>query len=233
MKKIVILLMIFLLFCAAGSYIVINQVVSKKTERLVALGDSLTYGVGEESGKGYTDNLQRLFDKHVSHPVTVNNYGVPGQQSDGLLYQVNHVKEVSSNISKADYIIVFIGTNDVIKSNGGDLYPLYKDRIQQGKEDYKKNITLILKKVRKQNPDAPVLFLGLYNPYPSSEKLEKVIKDWNSSSKEILKPYSHVTFIPTEGLFKEKSRKYFSDALHPNKQGYDLITKRIIKEYNF
>lgn len=202
-----------------------------KHEELVALGDSLTHGVGD-AGAGYAGNLQEALTDSQHKTVTVHNFGIPGQQSDGLLKQLKG-EDIRERINKADYIILFIGTNDLVKSNGGDLSPIYEDRIEAGKEDYTKNLKEILAIIRKENDNAPVLLLGLFNPYPSSEKIEEVVDDWNNTSKEIVSNDSRVKYIPTNGLFKEKSKTYFSDALHPNSEGYELITKKIIEEYNF
>ncbi|TDL34833.1 hypothetical protein E2R51_03680 [Jeotgalibacillus sp. S-D1] len=202
-----------------------------KHEELVALGDSLTHGVGD-AGAGYAGNLQKALTENQHNTVTVHNFGIPGQQSDGLLDQLKG-EDIRERINKADYIILFIGTNDLVKTNGGDLSRIYEDRIEVGKEDYTRNLKDILAIIRKENDDAPVLLLGLFNPYPSSEEIEEVVNDWNSTSKEIVSHDKRVKYIPTNGLFKEKSKTYFSDALHPNSEGYELITKKIIEEYDF
>lgn len=210
-----------------------SETVSNRTEiKLVALGDSLTHGSGDQSGQGYVDNLQKLFDQNYKNKVTVKNCGIPGQQSDGLLHQLGK-SDVQNELTDADYFIIFIGTNDLIKSNGGDLAKLHTKKIQNGKADYQNNLENILGIIRGENPKAPILFLGLYNPFPSSNKIENVVDEWNKTSKQIVSQNSHVKFIPTNDLFKNKSKKHFSDSLHPNKQGYDLITKRILKEYDF
>lgn len=201
-------------------------------EELVALGDSLTYGVGDQTGQGYADNLEEVLNEQNEVPLTIYNYGIPGQQTDGLLQQLRET-DVKKTLSHAEYFTVFIGTNDLIKSNGGDLNPLYEDRIQCGKEDYRNNLHRILSIIQKENPDAPVLFLGLYNPYPDSQEIEAVITEWNKLSRDVVRQYPNVKFIATDGLLKEKSKDYFSDALHPNSKGYELITKKIIEEYDF
>ncbi|MCM3791552.1 GDSL-type esterase/lipase family protein [Domibacillus indicus] len=201
-------------------------------EELVALGDSLTYGVGDQAGQGYTDKLEKVLNKQNKVPLTVYNYGIPGQQTDGLLQQLRKA-DVRKTLSNAEYFTIFIGTNDLIESNGGDLNPLYKDRIQWAEKDYRNNLHRILSIIQKENPDAPVLFLGLYNPYPDSEEIEAVITEWNKLSQDVVSQYPHVKFIATNGLLKEKSTDYFSDELHPNSKGYELITKKIIEEYNF
>src|SRR5699024_10254377 len=125
-----------------------SETVSNRTEiKLVALGDSLTHGSGDQSGQGYVDNLQKLFDQNYKNKVTVKNCGIPRQQSDGLLHQLGK-SDVQNELTDADYFIIFIGTNDLIKSNGGDLAKLHTKKIQNGKADYQNNLENILGIIR-------------------------------------------------------------------------------------
>lgn len=206
--------------------------VSSAGKEMVALGDSLTYGVGDKTGHGYAENLEEVLNKENDVPLKVYNYGIPGQQTDGLLQQLRET-DVKKTLANAEYFTIFIGTNDLVKSNGGDLNPLYEDRITRGEEDYRNNLHHILSIIQEENPQAPVLFLGLYNPYPDSKEIEAVITEWNELSRKIVSQYPNVKFIATDGLLKEKSTDYFSDELHPNSKGYELITKKIIEEYHF
>lgn len=205
---------------------------TQNEEQITALGDSLTYGVGDESGKGYVENLQQYLDRHHNGRVTVDNFAIPGQQSDGLLGQMNEASVLKS-VENADYILLFIGTNDMIKSNGGDLSPLHEKALAKGKEDYEGNITEILDMIREKNPNAPILFLGLYNPYPDQKEIGALVKNWNETSKELIRPYDHIQFVQTNDLFEEKSTRYFSDEVHLNEEGYEKLTKRVIRAYDF
>ncbi|NLP51164.1 GDSL-type esterase/lipase family protein [Bacillus sp. RO1] len=199
---------------------------------MLTLGDSLTYGVGDKSGEGYVDNLEKLIQEEKDANVKVKNYGIPGQEADGVVKQVK-LTNIQKDIRNADYIILFIGTNDLIQSNGGDLKGINKEEIKEGAMEYEKNIQEILKTIRQENQDVPILFLGLYNSYPDSAKHESIIDEWNTNSQGLVNDYERIKFISTNDLFKEKSKKYFSDSLHPNEKGYDLITKKIIDEYDF
>ncbi|MFG6150063.1 DUF459 domain-containing protein [Halobacillus sp. B23F22_1] len=205
---------------------------SDETEKMIALGDSLTYGIGDESGHGYVENLENLLKENKDADIKVENYGIPDQQTDGLLKQVNQT-DVKSDLGNADYFILFIGTNDLIESNGGDLAEINEGKIEAGKSDYEQNLEKILGIIREENEDAPILFLGLYNPYPDSKEIEEEVVEWNDKSQSIVNNFERIKFISTNDLFKEKSTEYFSDALHPNKKGYDLITEKIVEEYDF
>ncbi|PPA71176.1 GDSL-type esterase/lipase family protein [Jeotgalibacillus proteolyticus] len=233
-KSVIIGLVIFALILTAAFVSGVSKEEEDPVEHkeMVALGDSLTRGVGD-SGEGYADNLQTLLSEDQHHTVTVYNYGIPGQQSDGLLNQLNTDSELIEKISEAEYVMIFIGTNDLIQSNGGDLEPIQEDLIAKGKQDYSNNIKEILGIIRKNNSEAPVLMLGLFNPYPDSKEVNDVVTDWNETTWNLIKEDEGVKLISTNGLFEEKSEEYFDDALHPNDKGYNLITEEIVKEYDF
>ncbi|WP_010194266.1 DUF459 domain-containing protein [Bacillus sp. m3-13] len=207
-----------------------NSDQSPKT--MFTLGDSLTYGVGDKSGEGYVENLEKLIQDEKGANVKVKNYGIPGQESDGVVKQVK-LTNIQKDIRNADYIILFIGTNDLIQSNGGDLKGINEKVIKEGALEYEKNVKEILKTIRQENKDVPILFLGLYNSYPDSTEHEDIIIEWNENSQKMVDEFNRIKFISTNDLFKEKSKEYFSDSLHPNEKGYDLITKKIIDEYDF
>ncbi len=204
----------------------------QSSKTMVTLGDSLTYGVGDKSGEGYVENLEKLIQEEKGANVKVKNYGIPGQESDGVVKQVK-LTNIQNDIRNADYIILFIGTNDLIQSNGGDLKGINEEKIKEGAVEYEENIQEILNTIRQENKDAPILFLGLYNSYPDSAEHENIIVEWNANSQEIVDEYERIKFISTNDLFKEKSKEYFSDSLHPNEKGYDLMTKKIVNEYDF
>lgn len=205
---------------------------NQSSKTMVTLGDSLTYGVGDKSGEGYVENLEKLIQEEKGANVKVKNYGIPGQESDGVVKQVK-LTNIQNDIRKADYIILFIGTNDLIQSNGGDLKGINEEKIKEGALEYEKNIQEILMTIRQKNKDAPILFLGLYNSNPDSAEHEEIIVEWNANSKKIVDEYDKIKFISTNDLFKEKSKEYFSDSLHPNEKGYDLMTEKIVNEYDF
>ncbi|MFD1020856.1 DUF459 domain-containing protein [Thalassobacillus hwangdonensis] len=220
----------FVLILIIALFIVGFTTLNKEDEKLVALGDSLTYGLGDESGHGYVENLNQWLSKHKEHDIEVDNHGIPDQQSDGLLAQLQK-DDVLESVGEAHHVLLFIGMNDIIKSNGGDLSELHPEKLEKGKMDYESNLKEILGTIRKTNPDAPIVFVGLYNPVPGSEEISTLYKNWNETSKSIIDDSVGITYVPTDDLFNDK--KYFSDNLHLNEQGYERLTMRIIDEYDF
>lgn len=232
MKKLSIGLIIFTVLAMVWFTFYSN---SKKNDPVImAFGDSLTYGYGDKKGEGYVDGLEKaLNDTDSNKKFRIWNYGIVGQETDGVLKQLADIR-IKSKLKEADNFIVFIGTNDLINSNGGDLKQINDKKINQAKPEYKRNLTKILSILQKENRGAQVLVLGLYNPSPKQMEIEKHIDEWDQLILDTVENEQRVTFIPTNDLFKNKDEKtYFSDELHPNEKGYRLITKRILERYKF
>lgn len=208
---------------------------SSRETFIMAFGDSLTYGKGDREEQGYVGKLEReLNKKYPERKFIVENHGVKGRESGGILKELA-IPGTTVKMKKADYFILFIGTNDLINSNGGNLENIDEERIQKGKKRYLRNVKLILDIFRKSNPDAPILVLGIYNPYPEGGgQIEPLFDEWNAATIKILKSEQNVTYVPTNDLFKGKEKEqYFSDSLHLNKKGYELLEERILQETSF
>ncbi|MGM0845904.1 MAG: GDSL-type esterase/lipase family protein [Bacillota bacterium] len=202
-----------------------------KEKTIVAFGDSLTYGYGDKDDEGYVDKLESVLNqKYESGPIEVANYGIVGQETDGVLNQLGN-PETREEVREADAMIVFIGTNDLINSNGGNLDNIQEKKVRKGKEEYQSNLTSILDILRTENILAPIHLIGLYNPYPGNQEIERHINQWNDLNKKVAGEYEEINFIPLNGVFKNKAKeKYFSDSLHPNEKGYKLIAWRILND---
>lgn len=206
----------------------------KEGEKLVvAFGDSLTFGFGDQEGSGYIDTLQNRLNSQHKEDYNFDNEAIYGLESSGILTQLSNVS-IRGKLDEADYFILFIGTNDLINSNGGNLKDLKHEEIKKGQAVYLKNLYAIIHILRDQNEDAPILLMGLYNPYPDSGAIETVIDNWNKEIMKAAKSEKQVVFIPTNDLFKgAKKTQYFSDSLHLNDEGYKLIANRILDRYTF
>ncbi|CAM3766221.1 GDSL-type esterase/lipase family protein [Mesobacillus thioparans] len=231
-KIIFTLVVVFFLLAAVSIYGKTQE--KKEDERLViAFGDSLTYGYGDEKGSGYIDTLNARLNDQSEEKFTFDNEAIYGLESSGILAQMSDVG-IRGKIDEADYFIVYIGTNDLINSNGGNLKNLKQEEIAKGKEDYLKNLDAIINILTEKNEQAPILLLGLYNPYPDSKTIEAVIDEWNNDINNLIKDEKRIVYIPTNDLFKGKNKKqYFSDSLHLNDKGYKLVSDRILEKYQF
>lgn len=218
----------FISFCIIGMLFGTYTWVQSESNlmRLVALGDSITYGTGDPEKKGYIHRLPFLLEENIK----IFNYAVPKYTAEDVLAQLDD-KEKLQQIREADRLILFIGTNDLRKSTTYQFQPLNLKGLHKGKTIYLKNLQQILKIMRKENSTAPIFVLGLFHPYKqydNEKEIQKVIEEWNSGIEEIVGGFKHTHFVPTVDLFFEKRKKdYFADSLHPNPKGYMLITKRL------
>jgi lysophospholipase L1-like esterase len=232
MKKLSIGIMILLIIAMVW---VSFHLKNKSNDHIVMVfGDSLTYGYGDKNGEGYVDGLEKALNHSDSKKrFRIWNYGIVGQETDGVLKQLDDIR-IESRLDQADYFIVFIGTNDLINSNGGDLKQINDKKINQAKSEYERHLNEILTVLEKKNTKAPILVIGLYNPFKNEEQIEKHINDWNQLMIHAAMDDQRITYIPTNDLFKNiEKKKYFSDSLHPNEQGYTLITRRILERCSF
>ncbi|MFJ7747354.1 GDSL-type esterase/lipase family protein [Peribacillus sp. NPDC097295] len=232
MKKIVGILFIVLVICLVAY--VFQAVGEKNDQRVMAFGDSLTYGKGDQEGEGYIDDLkQKTNDSDSDKKVQFWNYGIKGQETDGVINQLEDT-EINTKLDKADTFIVYIGINDLINSNGGNLKKIHDQKINDGKKEYVEHIDTILSLLLEKNTKADILVIGLYNPNKEDMKLENHINNYNSALQERVDKDNRLKYIPTNDLFQNKDKEeYFSDEIHPNEKGYQLITNRILDKYNF
>ncbi|MCM3124769.1 GDSL-type esterase/lipase family protein [Mesobacillus sp. AQ2] len=232
-NRILITLVVVIALLAAVSVYGNTQVKDEDEKLVIAFGDSLTYGYGDEKGSGYIDTLKVKLNNQNKEEFNFDNEAIYGLESSGILTQLSDVG-IRGELDEADYFILFIGTNDLINSNGGNLKNLKHEEIAIGKEDYMKNLNAIISILTEQNEQAPILLLGLYNPYPDSKAIETVIDDWNNGINKMIKDEKRIVYIPTNDLFKGKNKKqYFSDSLHLNDKGYKLVSDRILEKYQF
>jgi lysophospholipase L1-like esterase len=202
--------------------------------RIVALGDSLTAGTGDLTGKGYVQRVREKLQTQTGRPVFIhNNLAIPGDLTDGLLQKLKQ-KTVLDAVKEANLILLTIGGNDI---NNGVLSPKTEQfDWRKGEANVApalEKLNLILSAIHQANPNADVLFVGLYNPYLDKDKDKQgtaVLQKFNNGAFEIINSYKNMTFVPTYDLFERDGLKYlYSDHFHPNQDGYERIADRIVQ----
>jgi lysophospholipase L1-like esterase len=197
--------------------------------QVVALGDSLTRGTGDPTGKGYVGYFIDNLKKQSKQNIVLNNLGIKGLTSLQLADQLKQ-PEVQRQIRSADLVLMTIGGNDLFRG-GENLTDLNFQNINQEEHSFNKNLNGILTQIRGLNKAAPIYFIGLYNPFiqlHDSGTTSKIVREWNYKSAEVSAHYAKVVFVPTFDLFQLKMNDYlYSDHFHPNKKGYQLIAARL------
>ena len=202
---------------------------------IVAIGDSLTEGVGDEAEDGgYVGilNNQINYEKEVAY---FENYGKRGNRTDQLLNRLEE-EEIAEAISNADIVLITIGANDVMQVFKENFTNLTLEKFANERLDYENRLHSILSTMNEINNELKIYLIGFYNPFnryfSDIDELEIIVENWNTSSRLVTEEYSNITFIPVKDLFEKTDTEYLSsDNFHPNHQGYQMIAERILEYF--
>jgi lysophospholipase L1-like esterase len=205
----------------------------KKDQKIVAIGDSLTEGVGDETENGgYVGILNNTFEDHNLN-VTVENFGKKGNRSDQLLKRLEK-EEIASAIKEADIVLITIGANDIMKVLKSNFMNVTMEPFQEERVKYIERLTAIINKINELNPDTQMYLIGFYNPFERHfgeiKELGMIIDNWNDAGKSLAEEYDHVRYIPTKDLFSNSTVDLLAeDEFHPNTSGYKLMAQRVLE----
>ncbi|MBC1520589.1 SGNH/GDSL hydrolase family protein [Listeria aquatica] len=254
-KRLLVLLVAVLILLAIifGGFWLKEYLDQKKEEEktpisLVAMGDSLTEGDGDEKkAGGYVGILDKSLTKHQEvRSVETSNHGVSGNRSDQLLKRLKTEPDFQKAVQKANVITMTIGGNDVMKVLQSKLLDVKVSDFTKAEENFQKNLTEVFSLIRENNPNAPIFLVGVYNPYTTYfsqiKQFDEVITNWNSNSQAFIKQQKNAYFVPIAQLIENRDKKnrdkpnplLSDDYFHPNHTGYEKIAHKldstIIKE---
>ncbi|MGM7702492.1 GDSL-type esterase/lipase family protein [Pseudalkalibacillus sp. Hm43] len=201
--------------------------------RVVAIGDSLTFGSGDPERTGYIGRVQQGMTTAIGQQVIVNRYGIRGYRSDQIMVHIQDV-EAKQKISQANYIFLFIGTNDFIQAARRDLNSINPTEMEEKRALFQENLTQLIAQIRQDNQFAPLVLIGMYDPYTdfvNHDQLNEILGKWNQVTKGMVNDFPKTYYISTIDLFLDKEKqRYFKDIIHPNPAGYQLIANRVMNE---
>ncbi|MCA1041211.1 SGNH/GDSL hydrolase family protein [Bacillus infantis] len=188
----------------------------------IALGDSLTRGVGSSKGEGFVS----LTGKELQEKDMVERYqnlGIRGARIEDLLEQLEQ-KEVQRTLADAKIITITIGGNNLF--NSGEIFNKYSEETALGilKTEIP-NLEKAFSSIRETNPDAVILYMGLYNPFkqsPDGDSFDSIIQKWNESARTLGLKYN-IQIVDTFNLVTDPKRDLSSDIFHPNDTTYQQI----------
>lgn len=205
--------------------------------RIAALGDSLTRGTGDGAGQGYVRRVVSALESSKEKPVALlNNLAVNGLRADQLVEKLD--KESAGYVLKqANVILLTIGGNDIFQGAQAEQMSakeMQLDTLIAKADAGIVHLKQVLAQLRKWNPDALIVYVGLYNPFADLQAMREigntVIQKWNDSAYALINKDKNMMMVPTYDLFQRNSSKYLSsDHFHPNAEGYDAIAKRIVQ----
>jgi lysophospholipase L1-like esterase len=205
----------------------------KKDQKIVAIGDSLTEGVGDETENGgYVGILKHTFEDNNLN-ISVENFGKKGNRSDQLLKRLDK-EEIASAIKEADKVLITIGANDIMKVLKSNFMNVTMEPFQEERLKYIERLTAIINKINDLNPDTQIYLIGFYNPFERHfgeiKELGMIIDNWNNDGKSLAEEYDNVSYIPTKDLFSNTNINVLAeDEFHPNTSGYKLMAKRVLE----
>ena len=194
--------------------------------RVVALGDSLAYGAGDESHKGITGRLKEDLTARGFRDVETVNFGVNGAQTSDLVAKLKQDR-VRCELEQADAIVLSIGANDLFRSRQAReetmRAPLaVADRILS-------RIEAIVADVRRMNPRARILILGGYNPVPThplAPMINQYLQLWDAT---LSGRFEHDPLISVVKMSDIVTRQRLSryDNFHPGGAAYEAAAERM------
>lgn len=205
----------------------------KKDTHIVAIGDSLTQGVGDETGNGgYVGILE---EKLVAdnYQVSIDNFGKRGNRTDQLLKRLDN-EEIVRSIEKADIVLITIGANDIMKIVKDNFMNLTEEPFMEERDPYGERLAQILARISSMNDEAKIYLLGFYNPFEryfsDIEALHQIILGWNNESLQTVNQFEQVDFIPMHDIFDYTDEPVLADDnFHPNYEGYEMMAERVLE----
>lgn len=177
----------------------------QKLVKIVALGDSITYGFP------YSPNLSwvNLVSQELAVPVI--NKGINGDSTAGMLERF--IRDVINN--SPSHVIIMGGTNDACARVPEEkVYGHFCDMVELA---FAHCIIPIIGIPIPCNYSNDEYFLGLYR----EEMREYAI----SNKLNMIDFYSE--FVESKG--RSVNGKLYSDALHPNEEGYRVMTNTALR----
>ncbi len=195
---------------------------------LVALGDSLTRGAGDDGHGGYPARVAEKL-RAGEQSVDVVNVAVDGSETTDLLSRLS-LPETKARLASAGLVLVSIGGNDLSHSLPAEFTSSGGSPVLEALPRAKKNLERILATIREANASVPVRVLGLYSPFEGgggARRERQVILEWNVALEETCVAFPGVVFVPIADLFEERPERLGADRFHPGAEGYDEIAHRV------
>lgn len=203
---------------------------------LVALGDSLTVGVGDEKdNNGYSGRLADAMPTEMNGVKTVEliETAKKGRRSDELITQIKS-GVIDKELKNAEFITLTIGGNDLMKVMRENITALQKANFDTERPKYEKRYQEIFELIRERNAKAPIVAVGVYNPLTvytdDTSQFEDIVAEWNGDMKKVVEADKYAVFVSVDDLFvSNKEEVYSEDYFHPNAKGYTNMKNRIIE----
>lgn len=209
--------------------------VNSKPIRVVALGDSLTEGVGDTTSMdGYPTRLKNKIKDYTHNSVVMSNFGISGERSDQILNRLEHNYKLRQRVRSAKLLVLTAGGNNLLQTlqkNVTDNSSELALKVNQANVTYSNNIKNIFSGARKLNPDIKIFMISIYNPFfvyfPNVATINSSVEAFNTSAQNVINSGENAYFVNvnkplSEGQFdtsdklNELKQKSKIDTLNPS-----------------
>lgn len=207
--------------------------------RIVALGDSLTEGTGDPQGGGYAARLAEDLRRR-GLVVILTNLGTGGAETSDVLKAADS-PEARRQIAQADLLLVSAGGNDLSHSlrrvqDREEAREEQAPEPERGDEHAlagaRKNLELLVRSLRAQNPEAAIRLLGIYNPFEitteDAPRARAQLAEWNAAIEGVTHAHAGVVAVPVADLFYARPDRLAGDRYHPGPRGHEVIAERLL-----
>ncbi|MGI8313621.1 SGNH/GDSL hydrolase family protein [Halobacillus mangrovi] len=205
-----------------------------KYKHIVALGDSIPYGYNLEEDNQTSPKEAFPYIIGSEKNVEVTNMSVPGLTSRELLAAVQSNDKIRSTLRNADYVLVYVGGNDLlnlVKKNKGGIDGIKIEQVAPVIRGFIYNMYSIILEIDKLT-DGKVLVYNLYNPYPAAgDKMNAPLYYLNQQYASLIKIMNHFTSIQLIDVyhsFKGHPEYIIKGDVHPTKEGQKALAELTI-----
>ncbi|MEF2964253.1 GDSL-type esterase/lipase family protein [Paenibacillus sp. M1] len=203
---------------------------------VTAIGDSLAKGTGDDTGSGFARRTVDLLTKQGVSSKLVNNLGINGLTAKELLPMLDE-RGTQYALSQAGIILLSIGANDLF--DGAEQLETMTElpteaQMEKSINNAGANFIKVIGKLHEINPQAQLVYIGLYNPFSDMKELkdagDRAVAKWNAIAADAVAAHGGGLVVPTSDLFTLQAGRYLSgDHFHPNGTGYQAIAERIVQ----
>ncbi len=207
MKKLflVFISVFFLVSCWASSDNLPVNTVNSQPRSIIAIGDSVTIGLGLPPDDNYPSQLEKKL-KESGYNYSIQNAWISGDTSAWLLSRIDWILDGVT----PDFVILCIGANDAFQWKSVD--------------DIEKNIRLIIEKIRAKN--IRVVFAGMKAPFNMGAEYRN---QYDTMFPRLAKEYK-LDFIPFLLEWVALNQKYNQDdRIHPNREWYAIVVNNVME----
>jgi acyl-CoA thioesterase-1 len=173
---------------------------------ILFFGDSLTAGYGLTVEQAFPALIEQDL-KQKGKNVKVINAGLSGETSAGGLTRIDWVLR-----QPIEVFVLELGANDGLRG-----VPL---------EETKKNLQLIINKVKSKNPKVKIVVAGMMVPpnmgKPYSDGFQKIFPELAKKNSATLVPFLLEGVAGIEKLNQ-------ADGIHPTEEGHKIVAKNLVK----